>query len=148
MLKKVTTKFIKRDVLKKIDCVLEEKYESLAYAGISETEKTITRIKKLFNLTENEIKLCTYLFLIEVFEPLELYFDRHLMCKKYMARSCLCNIININKNDLNEIYSSKLVKTGLIKQRYGDEVELSDDIKSLFQEFFAQTITQKYYSKV
>lgn len=147
MLERVSPHTIK-DIMGKIIDILKERYDFFNYSGSSETEKTISRIKKLFNLTDNEIKLCTFLFIIESIEPAENYFAHHLDCKTYMGRRYLCNALDISKNDLIEIFSSTLVTTELIENISFMGVSLSSDFEDLFHNFSTRDLIKKYYSKV
>lgn len=145
VLEKVSPKYIKSIEQYAIQ-VLNKRYNNLKYQGTSKIEKNIKKIKGMFNLSDSEVRLCTFLFIITSFDLPEDYFSRHLECEKFRGRKYLCNALNISLSEINEILSSTLVKIGLIEIDR-DEVRLSDDLGSLFQNPSEQVFEKKFYSK-
>jgi SpoVK/Ycf46/Vps4 family AAA+-type ATPase len=146
MLVKIKTKYHK-DINRHIENILAIRSLSLKDNDRSETEKTAEKIKIIFNLNSNEIELCMFLFIINSYDPPEDFFLRHLKCDKYMGKKHLCNILNINMQDINEIISSTLVQNGLIEiDKY--DVCLSDDFLCMFQNPSAPVLSKYFYKKV
>ena len=45
--------------------LLDQRFKSLKYRGISEIEKNLASFEKMFKLSDNETELCTFLFLLK-----------------------------------------------------------------------------------
>ena len=91
------------------------KVEELRYRGKSDLEKNLDVIGEMFDLTEQERRFCTFLFIVSNYDPAETYFVNHLECQKFSGRRYFCNILNISKNALNDILTGKLERIGLFE---------------------------------
>ena len=133
-------------VMQHLDQILKKRISCLNYQGFSEIEKTAGKLKKLFILSDIEVDLCLFLFIINSYDPPEDFFSLHLHCEKFIGRKFLSNVLATTTSHLNEIFSAVLVKTGIIEidQR---EVCLSDDFLCLFQNPSTRIFSEKFYQK-
>ena len=146
MLEKVRSKYFK-EIERYAIQLLDRRYEYLEYEGSSTIENNIKKIKKIFNFSDNEINLCTFLFIMNTFDPVEYYFSRDLKCEEFSGRKYLCNALNISPDEINEILTSTIARTGLIEIEK-NEICLSEELKSLFQNPSNQVFSKRYYSKI
>ena len=147
-------KKIPSQILKKfrtfLDDLISSKIKKLEDGDISDIEKNIKQIKKMFNLSDLEIELLTFLFIIEVYDKTDSFFNSHLRCKEYSGKKYLCNILKTKQSKLNTLFNGTLNKIGAINfAAYGgNEVELEHEFLIWFQNPNKDMLTQKLYSQL
>jgi len=145
VLKKINLKKF-RKFEKFIIQLLDQRFKSLKYRGISEIEKTLASFRKMFKLSDNETELCTFLFLLKTFDEPERFFEDHLDCNKFCGRKYLLNILGITYNGLTSSMK-KLNKIGIIDIDRHD-FELNDDYICILQNPSAKTFSTQLYSRI
>ena len=124
--------------------LLTLKIEELQYRDKSELEKNMDVIGEMFDLTEQERRFCTFLFIVSNYEPVEGYFVNHLECQQFSGSRYLCNILNISKSALNDILTGKLERIGLFgADRY--DLRMEDDFRPLFENPSSQLISKNFF---
>ncbi len=120
---------------------------SLQYGGKSELEKNLDVIRSMFGLTDEELRFCTFLFIVSNYEPVDAYFVDYLQCQMYSGRSYLANALNISKRKIGSIMSGKLSKIGFFEtDKYQFSVE--DAFRPLFEDPSSQLIAREYFVRL
>jgi len=125
---------------------LEKRGLKTGNQGISEFEKTAINLKKLFDLSDFEIELCLFLFIIKSYDPPENFFSYYLESERFSGRKYLCTALGITRIQLNEILSGTLYKVGIIEVDK-HEICLSDEFLCLFQNPSTEIFSDKFYQK-
>ena len=126
--------------------LLDQRFKSLKYKGISEIEINLASFRKMFKLSDNETELCTFLFLLKTFDEPESFFENHLECNKFCGQKYLLNILGITYNGLAS-FKKKLNKIGIIDIDRHD-FELNDDFICILQNPSAKTFSTQLYSRI
>ena len=133
-----------REMIREVKRLLTLKIEELRYRGKSELEKNLDVIGEMFDLTEQERRFCTFLFIVSNYEPVANYFVGHLECQLFSGKRYFCNILGISKSALNDILTGKLERIGLIDtDNHG--LRLEDDFGSLFEKPSSQLISEYFF---
>ena len=98
----------------------------------------------MFDLTEQERRFCTFLFIVSNYDPVEAYLVNHLECNKFSGSRYLCNLLNISKSALNNILTGKLEKIGLFEMDRFD-LRLEDDFRPLFENPSSGIISKNFF---
>jgi len=91
---------------------LLDRYKSLYYSGFSDTEKKILNLGKMLNLSEQEIKFCTFLYITASWQNTEEYFISHIKCHAVTGRRYLKKILRLKNREINAVLSETLIKNG------------------------------------
>jgi transitional endoplasmic reticulum ATPase len=136
-------------IKKILTTLVERKYKSLRYNGLSAVEKNLNSLRETFTLSQNELELTTFLFILSSYDKAERYFDTHLEIYAYANRKQVANLLNINKRELNAVLNGTLRKIGLcnLENRY-TSIELEDHFLDLLQNNTSNNISQKFFSPV
>ena len=127
--------------------LIQNKHLQAKYRGLSDVEKSILKIKKMFDLSENEIEFCILFYILKSGGPPETFFDNHLDCDRFPGRKHLKNILGINQSSFNELCTGVLGKAGMLKIDHYN-ISLDDDFLFMLQSSPRQIISKKFYSKV
>jgi len=127
--------------------LLSLKFTELQYENDSQLESNIKHLKTLFQLSENEIGLITFFFIIEVYEKPEQFFDNNLKCKKFPGRKYLCNILNINESTLSSILNGSLKELEIF-EFYKSDIDFDREFLGWFQNPSDDILTEKLYTKL
>lgn len=121
--------------------------KSLAYAGSSDTEKKISNMAQMLNLSDQEIKLCTFLYITTTWDRAAEYFISHLKCHSISGRKYFKKVLGFKTKEINAILSGTLIKSGFceIKKTGFSSTEA-------FAEYFLSPSNEsseiKYFSKI
>ena len=120
--------------------------KQLRYRGKSEIEKNSEQIQKMFGLSQNELDLVIFIFIMTTFSTPEDLFDRTLLCDRYAGRKYLCNILGFPIPELAQILTC-LEQIGIMDS--GPRVlYLENDIISLLQNADSLQITRHYFKRI
>ena len=141
-------KFIHRnDLAQVILDLLEKRMKNAVYRGLSDLERNIGKVKKIFTLSENESEAVIFFFIASMYEPPEEFFIRHLDCNRFSGRKHLKNILEMDHYALNEVLGGTLVKTGMLEtDRYN--MELHQEIVCALQTPPERNLASKFFSPV
>ena len=92
---------------------MNKKFACLKYQGKSEIEKNITALRKLFDLSDRETELCTFIFIANTYSYAEDYFITHMECHRFAGQKYMANILGFSKKELHTIIYGKLNRIGL-----------------------------------
>ena len=127
--------------------LLARKIQRLSHTGTSNIEKNIKSLKRMFNLSEQEVELCTFLFIVDNYDGATNFFKLHLDCNEFQGRNHLKNILSISQKEFEKIFNGTAVKAGLIELDHND-LCLSNDCLILIQSSSRQVFSKNFYSKV
>ena len=127
--------------------LLEQNLKKFQYSGKSDIEKTITAIKKMFDLTDQEVELSLFLFITAGYEIPGDFFIYHLKCDQFAGRKNLVNILNLTQKEFNKILEGTLAKTGLVEIS-GFDLSITDNLISLIQNSSTRSFTKSFFSKM
>ena len=127
--------------------LLKKKLVSQKIQIKSEIEKNIIALKKLFDLSDMEAELCTFMFIANTYSNAEEYFFSHIECHKFSGQKYLANILGVSKKELHTMIYGKLTKIGLYEvDKWGISAE--NELLNLIQNPSDQNITKKFYEPV
>ena len=127
--------------------LLEQNLKKFRYNGKSDIEKSITAIKKMFNLTDQELEFSIFLFITAGYEIPGDFFTYHLKCDQFAGRKNLVNILNLTQMEFNKILEGTLARTGLVVIS-GFDLSITDDLISLIQNSSTRSFTKSFFSKM
>jgi len=145
VLKKINLKHF-RKFEKFIIQLLDQRFKSLKYRGISEIEKNLASFRKMFKLSDNETEFCTFLFLLKIFDEPETFFENHLDCNKFRGQKYLLNILDITYSCLTSVIKN-LYKIGIIDIVRND-FELEDEFICILQNPSTENFSKQFYSRI
>jgi len=126
---------------------LGQRIKNLKRSGISDIEKNIFSLKKMFKLNDQEIDLCTFLFIISIYDAPLTFFDSHLSCTSFSGRKYLANILGLSHSKINEVSSGTLERFNLLEiDKYN--IELSDEFICMFQKPSDRIFSKNFYSRI
>lgn len=127
--------------------LLDQRYKKLSYRGMSDIEKNISTIAKMFRLNQSETAFCMFYLIAANYSHAESFFVDHLDCDKFPGRKHLKNILDLNQKQINGIFSGTLEKSGLIEiDRYN--VEFSDDLLCWLMNPSDKEFSKQFYSRI
>jgi len=127
--------------------LLDNRHRCPGYRGKAEIEKNVSALKKMFNLTEQEVEFIVFLFILTVYENPQDFFVTYLACNKIVGRKYLTNILGLSKVELNGILSGTLKEIGFFEMDRFD-LQVEDDFLGLFQNPSDQKYSQQFYLKI
>ncbi|MCA1743135.1 MAG: hypothetical protein ABR533_12005, partial [Desulfonatronovibrio sp.] len=105
-------------VIKAVSYLINERQQELSISGKSSLEKNARQFKKLFSLTDEELELCLFMFLIESWDKFRNVFNNHLEVNTYSGHKYLCAALSISHTKLSKIVGGKLMDLGIISQEH------------------------------
>lgn len=127
--------------------LLERNLKNFRYNGKSDIEKSITAIKKMFNLTDQEVEFGIFLFITAGYEIPGDFFICHLKSDHFAGRKNLFNILNLSQKEYSKILEGTLARTGLLAIS-GFDLSITDDLISLIQNSSTRSFTKSFFSKM
>jgi len=127
--------------------VLSLRYKSLDYRGSSDTENKISKLAKMFNLSEQEIKFCTFLFITTAWKNAGDYFGSHLKCNSISGRRYLKTALQMTDMEINKVLSGTLIKSGFCEIKKTG-FSATEDFEEYFLKPSAEESAIQYFSKI
>jgi len=112
---------------------------------LSATEKTLLSFRDMFCMTQADLDLCTFLFINQVYDEPESYFDYHLQCCKYKGRKFLLNMLDLSASQLQKTLS-RLKRYEIIRVD-SQEFELSIEFLEYLQSPDKKNLTHNFFSE-
>ena len=132
---------------RQISSLMNKKFSILKYSGKSEIEKNIMALKRLFNLSDRETELCTFIFIVNIYSYAEEYFITHTECHRFAGQKYLANVLGFSKQELHSIIHGKLRKIGLYEvDKWGISAE--NEFLNLIQNPSDKILSKKFYRPV
>ena len=130
-----------------IAALLDRRRSALEPKRSSSMARNISKVQRVFGLTEVERDLFLLLYVIEFWEEPESYFNRHLNCTKISGYKYLAVALGTTITELHRAMQGDLLKTGLIDQGWGD-LSIEREFKSLLQDPTRGFIPSELYRPV
>lgn len=121
--------------MKEIVKFLKERYSSIKYSGLSDIDKYINSMAKMFCLNEAERILYNLLFLHSVSSKAESYFVDCLNVHSIMRRKDLCLMLNLSISQVKSLLSGTLSIQGMMRHDKGYFCLTNE-----FMEFFEHSV--------
>jgi len=148
----VIQKLPKRKTSRVVNLILQlltQKMERFKYRGKADLEKNLDALRRMLNLTDQEIEFCAFMFITSVWSIPELFFESHLESKKFSGRKYLTAALEIGHREVNEILGGTLSKIGMFEvSRYGYDLSLSEEYLYLFLNPTNRTIPEKFFVRL
>ena len=109
----ITEKFSRGKIQRLVDRILqilEKKCKQLQYQGNSELETGMASLKKMFNLTDGEEKLCWLFFICAKWRQAQNYFMDHIEFNDFSRRSYLLAVLDMDHREFTAILNGNLQK--------------------------------------
>jgi len=127
--------------------LMNKKIACLKYQGKSEIEKNIAALRKLFDLSDREAELCTFIFIANTYSYAEDYFITHMECHRFAGQKYMANILGFSKKELHTIIYGKLNRIGLYEvDKWGISAE--NEFLNLIQNPTDENLSKKFYGAV
>ena len=110
----VIQKLPKRKISRVVSLMLQflkQRMKSLKYRGKADLEKNLGSLRKMLNLTDQEVEFCAFMFIMSVWTIPVQFFDNHLECKKFSGRKYLTTALDIGHRELNGILGGPWVRS-------------------------------------
>ncbi|WP_045213461.1 AAA family ATPase [Desulfonatronovibrio magnus] len=118
-------------IVKEVCHMLQHRQHELSSSRESKLEKNTRQFQKLFSLTDDEVELCLFIFLIESWDQFRQIFHSHLEVTTYPGHKFLCAALGITQARLAKTTGGNLKKLEIISQEhYG--LEMNSDFLSMF----------------
>lgn len=127
--------------------LLVHRRRSLSYSGCSETEKKLSALAKMFNLTDQENDICTFLYIISAWRQGEDYFVDHLRCQDVSGRRYLKTVLQMTDREVNAALSGTLARIAFYEMDR-HSFTLTDDFVEYFQKPSVQLSAKNYFAPV
>ena len=130
--------------------VLESRLRTLEQRKTSEIQKNLDVMRKMFSLSDTDISLCTFLFIIAAFSEPESFFDNHLKITTIEGRKYLLKALDIPQFELTNSLTGKLKTTGIIsfeRGRYNDVMAIGDDFYNFLLNPSEKAFAKKLFSR-
>jgi len=150
LIHKILYKSCKKRITEFLNFTREELYlrhKSLAYSSNSDTENKILKLAKMFNLSEQEIKFCTFLFITTAWKNAGDYFGSHLKCNTISGRRYLKTALQMTDKEINKVLSGTLIMSVFCEIKKSGFSATED-----FEEYFLRPSNEnsaiKYFSRI
>lgn len=119
--------------------------KSLASPGMSQMEKKLSSLAKMFNLTRQEVVFAEFLSIVSFWRPAEDFFVDHLRCQDITGRRYLKTLLGMTEQELTQAQSGTLEKIGFYEADRHSLV-IADDYLSFFQKPLDDFPTKNYFT--
>ena len=127
--------------------ILKERVDALEYEGQSELDENLDRIQEMFNLTNQEMDFCLFLYISYTNRRLGTYFVDELNCQRLNGRKYLANALDMTKAQLNRVLYGTLKKIEFFEMD-SDCLDINHDFLFMFEDPMISNITEKFFQRV
>lgn len=125
---------------------LDRRYKALAYSGRSDTEKKLDVLAKMFHLSDEEIVLVEFIYIISVWQQVEDYFVDHLQCQNISRRAYIKAILEMTEKELDRALSGTLARVKFFEMDK-HTFTLADDFLAYFQKPSSELLKNEYFAR-
>ncbi|MEF8941548.1 MAG: AAA family ATPase [Desulfohalobiaceae bacterium] len=111
--------------------ILERRRKQMKSANLSQLKYNSSKFGELFSLSDEEIKMCLLLFLINSWDRFRDLFKSHLNIEEYSGRKYLLALLGITSSNLEKLIQGRLSRLGIISKSEGG-LDLNDEFLALF----------------
>jgi SpoVK/Ycf46/Vps4 family AAA+-type ATPase len=133
--------------MKEIIRLMGERYSSLKYRGLSEIEKHINSMAKMFCLPKDDRAFYDLLFLHSVSSKAESYFVDAVNVHSIMKRKYLCLMLNMSNSQVSNLLSGTLAAQGILKHD-SSYLCLTDEFMEFFKHSVGTVQKKNLYRKI
>lgn len=133
-----------RRIVDQIILLLEKKLKRLQYKGRSDIEKSMASLKKMFNLTECEEKLCWLFFICAKWRQAKDYFIDNIEINDFYRRSYLLAALDINHKEFNTIVNGTLNKIAALDND-ATALDFSTEFMSCLEAPSSEILTKEFF---
>ena len=138
---------VKKAYLKLILALLEKRFKTLSDRTISDTEKNILTISKMFSLTGHEKNFITFLYIVTCYDTAKDFFIHYLECCQIAGQKYLFNLLGITKKEIYDVLNGTLKNIAFFYQS-GMSLEIEDNFVKLFQSPKDNVHSENFYQKI
>jgi SpoVK/Ycf46/Vps4 family AAA+-type ATPase len=113
----------------------------------SDIEKRILKLAKILNLTQDDIKFCTFLYITKAWHQSEEYFVSHLKCNTLSGRRYLKAVLEMTESRINTVLSGNLVKIELCAIK-NNGFAITDTFAELLIKPSTGSLESKYFRRI
>jgi SpoVK/Ycf46/Vps4 family AAA+-type ATPase len=135
-----------RKITKYIQQSIASNIKLLNYCGESEIEKNSRILQKMFELTDQEMGIIIFLFIISHFDDPEYLFDIELKCDRITGRKYLSNSLGLSQQQTVRTLG-KLENMGLLYNGHNN-FSLEDDIACLLQNPESNQLSKRFFQQI
>jgi transitional endoplasmic reticulum ATPase len=140
-------KALERGLMKTFLEVLEERIQALSYRGQSQLEKSLQGIKKMFNLKDQEVGFCFFLYLNYLNPWLKTFFVDELHCQRLNRRKVMANALGLTNLEMDQVLQGTLRKIDFFSMD-SDCLDINLDFLFLFEDSGRANPMEKFFGKV
>ncbi len=131
-------------IVDQIISLLERKQKRLQYQGRSDIERRMASLKKMFNLTECEEKLCWLFFICAKWRQAKDYFIDHIEINDFYRRSYLLAALAMNHKEFNTIVNGTLNKIAALDNN-ATALDFSTEFMSCLEAPSSEILTKEFF---
>lgn len=131
-------------IVDQIILLLERKQKRLQYQGRSDIERRMASLKKMFNLTECEEKLCWLFFICAKWRQAKDYFIDHIEINDFYRRSYLLAALAMNHREFNAIVNGTLNKIAALDND-ATALDFSTEFMSCLEAPSSEILTKEFF---
>lgn len=107
----------------------------------------LERFSTMFNLTSNESRLVTFLFILRNWKRAEEYFEDHIEITTPLNRQVLSVVLDMPMDRLRAAITGRLSKLGIVKEDDYKDLRLTGTFSQFLFDLNEQVILEDYYWK-
>jgi len=146
----ITEKFSRGKIQRLVDRILpilEKKCKQLHYQGSSDLETGMASLKKMFNLTEAEEKLCWLFFICAKWRQAQNYFMDHIELNDFSRRPHLLAVLDMDHREFSAILNGNLHKIEVLENDLST-VDLSTEFLNYLDSPSSEKLTKAFFTRI
>ena len=124
--------------------LLENKHKTLQYRGSSDHEKGMASLKKMFNLTDGEVKLSWLFFVCAKWQEAKGYFMNRKGIVDFSHRSLLLATLDMKPREFDAALNGTLNKAGILENNL-KSIVFNDDFFLDLDSSSTEKLTKEFY---
>ena len=127
--------------------ILKNKHKQLQFQDRSGLEKGMASLKKMFNLTDGEEKLCWLFYVCAKWRQANNYFMDHIEMNSYAGRPYLLAVLDLTPQEFSAIQNGNLHRIEVLKSDLSS-LEFSDDFLSYLESPSSEKLTKSFFASI
>ena len=125
--------------------LLRRRLSQLEYVGKSNIEERLSSFRQMFQLSELEIDILCLLFIMEVWEEVQHFFEYHLKINKYPGRHFLMTALATKNTDLVGALNGRLSRLGIVESDWTNGLSLESGFGRMLQSQTNQALQTEFF---
>lgn len=134
-------------IVDQIMLILGKKHKRLQYQGRSDVERSMVSLKKMFNLTECEEKLCWLFFICAKWRQAKDYFIDYIEINDFYRRSYLLAALAMDHREFNTIVNGTLNKIAALDND-APSLGFSNEFMSCLVSPSSEILTKEFFDRI